>query len=176
MEQLGDLITSGKNGFQNLLEKIPGIKGYKAKEDRRDTDKIVRETIAKRFEEQWTRISAIQRDLIKKGDLNSVSDLESAAIKIRQFTDRIKMASYGYAGLLDAVKVDEAALDQLYDYDLYLFKLADSVSESVDSVESAVASNSEGLSVAITNLTKVAQDSLTAFNRRNEVITGTVNS
>ena len=141
MEQLGDLITSGKNGFQNLLEKIPGIKGYKAKEDRRDTDKIVRETIAKRFEEQWTRISAIQRDLIKKGDLNSVSDLESAAIKIRQFTDRIKMASYGYAGLLDAVKVDEAALDQLYDYDLYLFKLAESVSESVHSVESAVASN-----------------------------------
>lgn len=123
MENLKDLVGSGKNGFQKLIEKIPGIRGYKQKEDRRDTDKIVRETIAKRFEEQWTRIGAIQRDLIKKGDLAAVSGLETAALKIRQFIDRIKNASYGYAGMMDAVKVDDAALEQLYDYDLYLFKL-----------------------------------------------------
>ena len=119
MENLNDLVKSGKNSFQELMEKIPGIKGYKAKEDRRDTDKIIREEIAKKFEEEWSRISAIQRDLIKAGNLNAVSDLESAAIKIRQFTDRIKTAPYGYAGLLDAIKVDDAALTRLYDYDLY---------------------------------------------------------
>ncbi len=175
MENISDLVASGKNKFQQLIEKIPGIKGYKAKEDRRDTDKIVRETISKRFDEQWSRISTIQRDLIKKGDLGAVSDLESAAIKIRQFADRIKTASYGYAGLLDAVKVDEAALDQLYDYDLYLFKLSDSVSAAVDSVETAVADGADA-GQAISDLTKVAQDAVTAFNRRNEVITGTVNS
>lgn len=172
MENLNDLVKSGKNSFQELMEKIPGIKGYKAKEDRRDTDKIIREEIAKKFEEEWSRISAIQRDLIKAGNLNAVSDLESAAIKIRQFTDRIKTAPYGYAGLLDAIKVDDAALTRLYDYDLYLLKMADTVKASVDEVEKAVAADPDNIKNAISQLTKAAQDSLTAFNQRTEVIIG----
>ena len=175
MENLNELVESGKNGFQKLLEKIPGVSGYKKKEDRRDTDKIVREAIAQRFEEQWGRISAIQRDLLKTGGLAYVGDLESAAIKIRQFIDRVKTASYGYAGLMDAVKVDESALEQLYDYDLYLFKLADSVKSAIDTVETAVTA-AEGVDAANRSLISVSQECVTAFNRRSEIISGTVNS
>ncbi|GAP39927.1 hypothetical protein [Flexilinea flocculi] len=176
MENLNEFVNSPeKNKFEKLLEKIPGIKGYKEKEARRDTDKLVREAIAKRFEEQWNRIGEIQRDLLKAGNLLFVGDLESAAIKIRQFIDRVKTASYGYAGLLDVVKVDDAALQQLYDYDLYLFKLAESIKSAVDVVESNIEKNEE-IETAIRNLVSVAQECITAFNRRSEVITGTVNS
>ena len=176
MENLNEFVNSPeKNKFEKLLEKIPGIKGYKEKEARRDTDKLVREAIAKRFEEQWSRIGEIQRDLLKAGNLLFVGDLESAAIKIRQFIDRVKTASYGYAGLLDVVKVDDAALQQLYDYDLYLFKLSESIKSAVDVVESNIEKNEE-IETAIRNLVSVAQECITAFNRRSEVITGTVNS
>jgi len=176
MENLNEFVNSPeKNKFEKLLEKIPGIKGYKEKEARRDTDKLVREAIARRFEEQWDRIAGIQRDLLKTGNLLFVGDLESGAIKIRQFIDRVKTASYGYAGLLDVVKVDDAALQQLYDYDLYLFKLADSVKSAVDVVEGNIEKNEE-IETAIRNLVNVAQECITAFNRRSEVITGTVNS
>ena len=101
--------------------------------------------------------------------------MESAAFKIRRFIDRVKTASYGYAGLLDVVKVDDAALQQLYDYDLYLFKLAESIKSAVDVVESNIEKNEE-IETAIRNLVSVAQECITAFNRRSEVITGTVNS
>ena len=176
MENLNEFVNSPeKNKFEKLLEKIPGIKGYKEKEARRDTDKLVREAIARRFEEQWDRIAGIQRDLLKTGNLLFVGDLESGAIKIRQFIDRVKTASYGYAGLLDVVKVDDAALQQLYDYDLYLFKLADSVKSAVDVVEGNIEKNEE-IETAIRNLVNVAQECITAFNLRSEVITGTVNS
>ena len=121
MENLSDLVSSEKSGLQKLWEKLPGIKGYEKLEDRRDTDKIVRENISKRFSEQWDRISAIEKDLAKGMGIIYLGDLESAALKIRQFADRIKTAAYGYAGLSDAVKVDDIALQQLYDYDLYLF-------------------------------------------------------
>ena len=175
MENLSDLVSSGKSGLQKLWEKIPGIKGYEKLEDRRDTDKIVRENIAQRFSEQWTRISAIEKDLAKGAGIMYLSDLESAALKIRQFADRIKTAAYGYAGLADAVKVDDIALQQLYDYDLYLFDLADSVKGSVDKVEDAVAAN-DGIDAAIKDLNKVAQECVTALNRRAEVKLGTQNS
>ena len=175
MENLSDLVSSGKSGLQKLWEKIPGIKGYEKLEDRRDTDKIVRETIAQRFSEEWDRISAVEKNLAKGMGIVYLSDLESAAMKIRQFADRIRTAAYGYAGLSDAVKVDDIALQQLYDYDLYLFDLADSVKGSVDKLEDSVASN-DGIDHAIADLNKVAQECLTALNRRAEVKIGTQNS
>ncbi len=175
MENLSDLVSSGKTGLQKLWEKIPGIKGYEKLEDRRDTDKIVRETIAQRFSEQWDRISAIEKNLSKGMGIIYLSDLESAALKIRTFADRIRTAAYGYAGLTDAVKVDDIALQQIYDYDLYLFDLADSIKASVDKVEDSVAVN-DGIDTSIRDLNKVAQECLTALNRREEVKTGTQNS
>ena len=175
MENLSELVSSGKSGLQKLWEKIPGIKGYEKLEDRRDTDKIVRENISQRFSEQWNRISAIEKDLAKGAGIIYLSDLESAALKIRQFADRIKTAAYGYAGLTDAVKVDDIALQQLYDYDLYLFDLADTVAKSIDAVEDAVSANS-GIDTAIRELNKVAQECITALNRRAEVKLGTQNS
>lgn len=175
MENLNDLVSSGKSGLQKLWEKIPGIKGYEKLEDRRDTDKIVRENIAQRFSEQWDRISNVEKDLAKGAGIIYLSDLESAAMKIRQFADRIKTAAYGYAGLSDAVKVDDIALQQIYDYDLYLFSLADSVKECVDGLEDSVAANS-GIDTSIKELNKVAQECLTALNRRAEVKLGTQNS
>lgn len=175
MENLSDLVSSQKSGLQKLWEKIPGIKGYEKLEDRRDTDKIVRDNIAQRFSEQWERISAIEKDLSKGMGIIYLSDLESAALKIRQFADRIKTAAYGYAGLSDAVKVDDIALQQLYDYDLYLFDLADSVKTSIDKVEDSVGAN-EGIEASIKDLNKIAQECITALNRRAEVKLGTQNS
>lgn len=175
MENLSELVSSGKSGLQKLWEKIPGIKGYEKLEDRRDTDKIVRETIAQRFTEQSDRISAIQKELAKGMGIIYLGDLESAGMKIRQFADRIRTAAYGYAGLSDAVKVDDVALQQIYDYDLYLFSLADSVKESIDAVEDSVAAN-DGIDLSIRDLNKVAQECLTALNRRAEVKFGTQNS
>ena len=175
MENLSELVSSQKSGLQKLWEKIPGIKGYEKLEDRRDTDKIVRETIAQRFSEQWDRISNVEKELAKGAGILYLSDLESAALKIRTFADRIKTAAYGYAGLTDAVKVDDTALQQIYDYDLYLFDLADTVKGSVDKLEDAVAMN-DGISGAISDLNKVAQECLTALSRREEVKNGTQNS
>lgn len=174
MENLSDLVSSQKSGLQKLWEKIPGIKGYEKLEDRRDTDKIVRDTIAQRFSEHWDRISAVEKDLSKGAGLMYLSDLESAALKIRQFADRIKTAAYGYAGLSDAVKVDEIALQQIYDYDLYLFSLSDTVGKNIDALENAVSAN-DGIDTAIRNLNQVAQECLTALNRRADVVTGTQN-
>ena len=72
--------------------------------NRRLSDKLLRETVAKDYEAQYQRISSLQRELITSGGLAQVGDLEASAIKIRQFIDRVKTASYGYAGLFDAIK------------------------------------------------------------------------
>lgn len=170
MTDMFDKVTAQQDVIRKLLGKIPGFKGYFERENRRNSDKIVRDMIATRFDEIWNRVSTLQRELIRAGNLQTVGDLEFAAIKIRQFSDRIEKASYGYSGFFDAVKVNEAELAQVYQYDLSMLDLVEQVGKAVDNVEFSF--NTEGLPAAIRNLVTLSDQAVQTFDRRSEVITG----
>jgi hypothetical protein len=163
-----DRVVGEQDFFKKLLSKIPGFKGYVERNNRRSADKLLRETIADGFEAQWARISTLQRDLVNQGGLEFVDDLENAAIKLRQFIDRIRKAAYGYAGLFDAIKINEEELAQIYQYDLALVNSIDEVSRAVDNVEASI--GSDGLPASIRNLVTLSQSCVDAFNSRSQVI------
>ena len=163
-------IREEQDVFGKPLGKLPGFNGYFDREQRRMADKLLRETVAARYEEQWRRISSLQRDLISQGGLAYVDDLEGAAIKLRQFIDRIRTATYGYAGFFDAVKVNSEELEKLYQYDLWLLSLVDEVARAIDNVEASL--GTDGLPASIRHLTGLAQSSIEAFQKRSEAILG----
>lgn len=168
MSDLFDRVTGDQDIFKKLLSKIPGFDGYIEKHNRRMSDKMLREKVAAEYELLWGRLSALQRDLIDQGDLMLVDDLESAAIKLRQFIDRVKTASYGYTGFFDSVKLKTEDLARVYEYDLELFNLADSVSSAIDNVEASI--GTDGLPAALRNIKKVTRDCVEAFEKRSEVM------
>lgn len=170
MSDMFDKVTSQQDIFKKILSKIPGFSGYIERENRRSSDKVIRDAVAKKFEEIWSRISTLQRDLVNSGDLKSVGDMEAAAIKLRQFIDRVQKASYGYSGLFDAVKINEAELTAIYQYDLALLTLGDEVSAAADNVETSI--GTDGLKAAIRNLVSLADKCVLTFDKRGEVITG----
>ena len=172
MEDIFTKVTGDQDWFTKILAKIPGFKGYIQRDDRRMSDKILRENVANAFEAQYQRISGVQRDLISQGGLAYIDDLEAAAIKIRQFVDRVRTASYGYAGLFDAIKIREEELATVYQYDAQLLDMSDEVGRAIDNVEASV--GSDGLPASIKHLTTVAQTCLDAFNKRSEVLRGVV--
>jgi hypothetical protein len=170
MADLFKRITDSRNLIEKIGAAIPGFKGYVDRNARRDADKLLRETVATRFEVQWSRISELQRDLINQGSIEPVDNLEAAAVKIRTLIDRVRTASYGYAGFFDAVKINEAELVQLYQFDASLLDRAVQMASAVDNVASSV--GSDGMPAAIRNVATLAQDALDAFQGRNELILG----
>jgi len=163
-------VDSDLDPFKKIAEKIPGFSGYIERQKRRDSDKLLREMIADRFEQQYQRISSLQRDLISAGEISYVDDLESAAIKLRTFADRIRRATRGYSGLFDAVKINEEELGLLYEYDSQMLDLVDEVSRAVDNVEVSI--GSDGLPASIRHLRSVSQECIDVYDRREEVILG----
>lgn len=174
MSDLLGRVTDDRDIFKKLLGKLPGFSGYFERQDRRASDKILRETIAERYEVQWRRISELQRDLISQGHIDLIDDLESAAIKLRQFIDRVRTAAYGYAGFFDPIKIREDELAQVYQYDLSLLESVDEVGRAVDNVEASI--GTDGLQAAIRHLRTLAQQSVDLFDRRSEVMIGGVSS
>ena len=168
MSDLYDRVVSQQDALKKLIAKLPGFKGYFAMVDRRQADKVLREVIADRFQAQWARLSAIQRDMVKAGKIELVDDVEEASIKLRTFVDRVKTASYGYTGFFDAVKIGEAELTQLYNYDLTLMELGDAVASAIDNLEASM--DTDGFPAALRNTVQKAQDSIDAFNKRSELM------
>lgn len=167
MDPLGK-ITEDKDLLGKIRNFLAGFVGYVERENRREADKLLRETIARRYEEQWDRISEVQRQLINEGQLEYVDDLEAAAVKLRAFIDRVKWASYGYAGFFDAVRINADELRRVYEFDLALLENASKVSGAVDNVAASL--GSDGLPAAIRHLTTLSQEAIDTFNRRSEVI------
>lgn len=174
MSDILDKIKEGKDWLSKIIAKIPGFKGYMERADRRMSDKLLRENIANTFEGLYQRVSGLQKDLISQGGLAYIDDVESSAIKLRQFIDRIRTASYGYAGIFDAIKIKETELGQVYEYDATLLAMSDEVTRAIDNMETSI--GTDGLPAAIKHLTNISQQCVDAFNKRSEVMKGIAQS
>jgi ATP phosphoribosyltransferase regulatory subunit HisZ len=162
-------VTEALGGLEQLVAKIPGYQGYKEKEMRREADKLLRERLARQFEEQRRRIPELQKQLISSGQIGFLDDLESGAMKLQFLIDRLKTASYGYAGFFDAVKVKEKQLDALYEFDNALMDDVPRVADGISKVSEAMVAK-EGIAEAIANLVSTIQDINDTFSKRQDVI------
>jgi len=166
MSDLYERVVSQQDALKKLLAKLPGFKGYFIRTDRRAADQLLRETIAAKYQAQWQRLSAIQRDLVSAGHLDVLDDIEIGAIRLRQFIDRVKTAAYGYAGFFDALKVKEEELEKIYQYDLTLLEMADEIARAIDNLEASV--ETDGFPAAIRNVNQKAQTAwMRSINARN---------
>ena len=169
---VGDLtekVQASRNKFEELTSKIPGYAGYKQKEQRREADKLLRLHVARQYEEQLKHLGDVQLDLTSQGDLKTVLVLDRAAMKLQLLIDRIKTASYGYAGLFDAIKVDEDALDKLYEFDESMLEGADRVATLIDKVAEAVEAEEDASADTKALVTAVGGLNRT-FSQRQDVI------
>jgi hypothetical protein len=171
MEEFFQKVTSQQDPFKRLGSLIPGFKGYIERQNRRDADKLLRDTVARRFDEQWQRASQIQVDMVSNGMIQYVDDMEKAALKLRTFIDKITTAPRGYSGLFDAVKINEKELEAIYQYDAAFFDLAEQVGRALDNVEASLGDEA-ALPAAIRNVTSIARMAVETYNRRSEVVIG----
>ena len=171
MSDLFDKVSSQMDFVKQLASKIPGFSGYVERQNRRAADKLLRESVSARFEELWKRTSKVQTDMVDAGMIALMDDMEQAAIQLRTFADKIRTATYGYAGFFDAVKIKEAELTQLYQYDLAFFDVAEQIGRALDNIEASMG-DEEGLKAAIRNLISLAREAVTTFDRRYEMING----
>jgi hypothetical protein len=98
MDDFFQKVTSMQDPFKKLGSYIPGFSGYVERQNRRDADKILRDTVARRFEEQWKRTSQMQADMAGNGMISYIDDMEKASIQLRTFIDKISTSPRGYSG------------------------------------------------------------------------------
>ncbi|HIP87570.1 MAG TPA: hypothetical protein EYH27_03935 [Anaerolineales bacterium] len=171
MGDLYDRVSEARTGLEKLIGQIPGYKGYKEKEMRRESDKLLRRTVAMQMELQRQRMDDLQKQLIAAGRFEYLDEIGNATTKLQTFIDRVRKATYGYAGLFDAVRVREEELDRLYDFDTKLLEYAERLSRALDTLETAIPSG-EGLAEAVRQVLSICAEANRTFDERELVILG----
>src|SRR4030066_1378949 len=167
-DELFQTVTGGMDIFKKLASKIPGFKGYIERQNRRDSDKLLRDTIYHRFRELEGRITDLQVEFINQGEIKYTDDLEKAALRLRTFADRGRTAPRGYSSLFEAVKINEPELAKLYEFDALLVEKADAIGGAIDNIQASV--GTDGLPAAIRNLQTLSKECVKAYDRRQEVV------
>ncbi len=171
---MGDLyerVSDSRSWLEKLIGKIPGYKGYKEKEMRRESDKLLRETIATQMGLQRQRMDDLQKQLISAGRFEYLDEMGNATVKLQTFIDRVQKATYGYAGLFDAVRVKEEELDKLYDFDQQLLGYSERLSDALNNLETSIIGG-EGLAEAVRLVLNICAEANQTFDMREQVILG----
>jgi hypothetical protein len=162
-------MSEQRNWLERLGDKIPGYSGYVEKEKRRDVDKLHREHLADRLRTTKQPLSDMVRELSSSGRLFEVGPLDRASKKIDQIENRVRFASYGYAGFFDVVKIQEAELDRLYRFDLALVEKVEELERQAQSLAGR-GETAEGLKAAAADVERAADDLNRTFDERYRAI------
>ena len=125
-------------GERSLLEKIMGYipiyRGYKEKELRRESDRLVRTEAVNRLKTAKTafRRTFANPTVVQKLAGDDTYRYEALTSRIDRVTQRIDRAVAGYAGMFDAIKVKEDKLDSVIQHDLSLIENAESIKVDVE--------------------------------------------
>ena len=103
--------------MREALDRIPGYRGYRLKEERRDADRRVRAAVADAYAAELARVERIGRDLANARRLGEIGAVERASQAIRHYIDRVRSLTPGYGGIFGDRDIDGIALDQLRLFD-----------------------------------------------------------
>lgn len=164
-------VQGGMRLLEQLELKIPGFKGYKEKELRRQSDRLLRDMLARQYNDQKARIADAQTAMLSNGQVAGLSKLESATLKLNLLIDHLKTGATGYAGLFDAVKVKETELDRVYQFDMALGAGVEKLKGIIDQI-STMASQGTDPGPVVNQLVAAAEDLNKQWNHRVDAMMG----
>ena len=121
--------------ISDALDRVPGYRGYRLKEERRDADRRVRAAVADAYAAELARVERIGRELANARRLGEISAVERTSQAIRHYIDRVRSATPGYGGLFGDRDIDGIALDQLRLFDESLLLGVDELRPAIDRLE-----------------------------------------
>jgi hypothetical protein len=169
MNEVFDRVKHERTALEKLMGIIPGWNGYQNRQMRREADKLLRQKLATQLAQQRVRMEEAQKELIRHKRLDLVDDVGSAVTQLQTFADRVRLATYGYAGLFDAVKIREEELERIYGFDVALFEYADRLDAANDRLREAIPSG-EGLEAVVRVIQDIISEANRTFDEREHVI------
>ncbi|MEM1508342.1 MAG: hypothetical protein QXY49_04745 [Thermofilaceae archaeon] len=157
---------------EKIASYIPGYRGYKQKEVRREADKLVRDFMVRKLSEARGHLKDATRSVAEAEAAQLYKLLNRVSAVMDRVINKIEHADYGYSGLFDLVKVREEELDKLLEYDHGLLSRCEEIVNIAAEVSGTAAAGSfDVLPGKLKQLELKLQELQKMFASREEIIT-----
>lgn len=135
VDRTNEFAENYQDSADSMLNRIPGYSGYKSKEQARDSDRVLRDEIARQLDQDATKVEALQRTAADERNTARVKELDPVVQGFRNSANLVRSRSYGYGGLFSERPIDDAALAQLRLFDEGLLVKAAALATGVESID-----------------------------------------
>jgi len=168
---------SNVQGQMRLSERIaafiPGFRGYKEKELRRESDKLIRNHLTLKLTADKNDLRELAQKLADRRYFDIMTDLDRLQAKMDRVVEKVNHASYGYSGFFDAVKVKEGSLDRMIDFDDKLLDGINDLTTQIGTFKADFAGgNTSNFKTDLQAVTVKLEAFEDTFDGRQEVISG----
>ena len=159
--------------LERIMLSIPGFRGYKLKEQRREADRIVRDYIYNLLAHARDDLSRCFQILNEAKVIEILEPTNQLIARLDRVAEKINRAAYGYSAFFDSVRIDTPQLDHMLQYDTQLTdtarKLADTISSFKTNLTENKLEDARNIELQISNSVTELED---AFDKRKLVIEG----
>jgi hypothetical protein len=158
---------------ERILAAIPGFRGYKEKELRRESDKLIRNHLYRRLSEAKNDLRDVFQKLSDRRLFEVLTDVDRLVARFDRVAAKVDHASYGYAGFFNIVKVEEGDLDRMIDFDNQLVDDVEKIVSEVEAFKAEVGKKEiKKAAERVQHLGETLEAFEETFDKREEVILG----
>jgi hypothetical protein len=176
MSENKDVYAQGKSQMrlsERIAAALPGFRGYKEKELRRESDKLIRNHLYLKLSKDKDNVRSISQRLADKRYMDVLPDVDRLVAKMDRITEKVNHASYGYSGFFDIVKIKEENLDRMIAYDNQLIESVNVLTDSIEAVKTQLMggdyTNLKDKIQGMSDKLELLED---GFDKRQEIIVG----
>lgn len=173
MVDLREKVVQDRSIIAKIQSVIPGFSGYRAGEDLRAADNMLRIQVADKLASIRDDFEGTRSILLDNGQLEGLDKVGTLVSKFKTVEGEIRHAAQGYSGIDARIKIGEAQLNKLYEFDLSMATLLTDLSAEVAKIKSLAATGGLDYKQALASLA-IKLDGLQGTNkRRMAYMTGT---
>lgn len=132
MDKFREKIFDEQNILDTMARWIPGYRGYRDRDIRREADKELRTYVSNMIKQFITTLREACLRLTDKGELPLMDDVDRLNLRLEGLADKLRFASYGYSGFFDAIKIKQTELDILYQQDRRIMEKVEAMKKTLD--------------------------------------------
>ena len=157
---------------QKIMKLIPGWRGYRIKEERRNADRILRDQLVSRLRRTQETINEIRREIVDNELEGAYNLIDSLSSRTERLISEIERASYGYRPFFDAIKIKEDDLLAMLKFDTWFVEKVQEFDRLCSEVLNAIVEDPSKVISQIRELRSMVTEMLSKWKDRKDVIMG----
>ena len=112
MVDLRDKVVQDRGIIAKIQRYVPGFSGYRAKEDLRAADNMLRLQLADRLAAVRADVEACRAAMVEDGQIESLDRVGTLINKFKAVEGEVRHAGQGYSGISAKIRVGEPRAEQ----------------------------------------------------------------